>query len=220
VIEKFEIELKRLTEVFIKKNKIVNLSSFNDFESVWNKNILDSLEVVNFLDFDFQNALDVGTGGGFPLLPLAICYPDKNWSGIDSVNKKLIAVEDMAAELGLKNIAAFHARVEDFGHDSDFRESFDLVLSRAFAKLPMNLELCLPLVKVGGRFVAMLGPSSQQEIDESVNQYTELGCTLERFECVETEFGTRCFLILLKTANTPTTFPRSTKKIKKEFKIS
>lgn len=216
-LEKNLDKLKQLAKSFQAQNERLNLSSFSDLESIWNKNILDSLLITNYLDADFESLIDIGTGGGFPLLPLAVCFPKAKLFGVDSVNKKLLAIEQLCKELDIKNVEALHARVEELAFDQDFREKFDVVTSRAFAKFPINLELCIGFIKIGGRFVAMLGPSSKMDIEKYKDLIETLGCEIEKFECVESNNGERCFLVLKKIKELDAKLPRSPKKLKRIY---
>ncbi len=211
--------LKNLCKYFQEQNESLNLSAFKDFDSIWQRNIMDSLLLDQYLPTAFENLIDIGTGGGFPLLPLAICHPSQRFFGVDSINKKLVAIENICERMQIENVEVLHARVEQLAFDKDFREKFDVVTSRAFAKLPINLELCVGFIKVGGVFVAMLGPSSKQEVETYRDLIAELGCSIERFECQMTQNGERCFLVLRKNKHLDIAYPRQPKKLKKVFQI-
>ena len=217
--EQYIDELKNLCKYFQEQNENVNLSAFKDFDSIWQRNIMDSLLLDEYLPTKFENLIDIGTGGGFPLLPLAICHPSQRFFGVDSINKKLVAIENICERMQINNVEVLHARVEQIAFDEDFREQFDVVTSRAFAKLPINLELCVGFLKVGGVFVAMLGPSSKQEVEIYQDLILELGCSIEKFECKMTNNGERCFLVLRKTKQLDMAYPRNPKKLKKIFQI-
>lgn len=210
-----ESKLQKLAEVFCKKNLKLNLSAFKDLESIKSKNIEDSLLLNELVDFGSFRVLDIGTGGGFPLLPLAIKNPNAFFVGVDSVSKKLDAIISIAEECELKNIETVHARVEELAHDNDYREQFDIVCSRAFAKLPINLELCLPFVKVGGKFVAMLGPSVDKHLEAYNDLTLELGAKILKSQMIKTESGDRLIVLFEKINNTPSQYPRSVKKLKR-----
>ena len=217
--ENYLDKLKELCKCFQEQNEKLNLSSFKDFDSTWPRNVLDSLLVEKYLQEGFEKLIDIGTGGGFPLLPLAVCHPDKQFFGVDSINKKLVAVESICEQMDIGNVEVLHARAEQLAFDTDFRERFDVVISRAFAKLPINLELCVGFLKLGGIFVAMLGPSSKLEIEACQDLIGELGCEIEKFECDSTKYGERCFLVLKKIKPLDSKYPRTPKKLKRIFKI-
>jgi 16S rRNA (guanine527-N7)-methyltransferase len=210
-----ESNLENLAKVFCEKNLKLNLSSFKDLESIKSKNIDDSLLLNDFIDFGSSRVLDIGTGGGFPLLPLAITNPDAFFVGVDSVAKKLDAIIEIAEECGISNIETIQARVEELAHEDEYREKFDIVCSRAFAKLPINLELCLPFVKIGGKFVAMLGPSVEKHLDDFSDLTLELGANVLKSQMIKTESGDRLVVVFEKTQPTPGQYPRSVKKLKR-----
>jgi 16S rRNA (guanine527-N7)-methyltransferase len=208
-------KLEQLAKVFCDKNLKLNLSSYKDLDSIKEKNIQDSLLLNDFVNFDNFKVLDVGTGGGFPLLPLAITNPDAFFTGVDSVSKKLDAVIEIAEECGISNIETVHARVEELAFEPEFREQFDFVCSRAFAKLPINLELCLPFVKTGGFFVAMLGPSAIGQIDFYRQLASDLGAEIQDNKIIHTTSGDRLLVKFVKTQATPDLYPRHPKKLRR-----
>ena len=192
------LKLEQLAKVFCDKNLKLNLSSYKDLESIKAKNIQDSLLLNNFVKFDNLKVLDVGTGGGFPLLPLAITNPNAFFTGVDSVSKKLDAVIEIAEACGVSNIETVHARVEELAFEPEFREQFDIVCSRAFAKLPINLELCLPFVKLGGYFIAMLGPTAIEQINTYQELALDLGANIEDQKMINTNSGDRLLVKFVK----------------------
>jgi len=210
-----ESNLEKLAKVFCEKNLRLNLSSFKDLESIKSKNIDDSLILNEFVEFGSSRVLDIGTGGGFPLLPLAITNQAAFFVGVDSVAKKLDAIIEIAEECGISNIETIHARVEELAHEDDFREKFDVVCSRAFAKLPINLELCLAFVKNGGKFVAMLGPSVEKHLEDFSDLTLELGAKVLKSQMIKTESGDRLIVVFEKIKTTPSQYPRSVKKLKR-----
>lgn len=154
-------------------NERINLTRITGDVDFLNKNILDSLACV--LNANEQKILDVGTGGGFPGLPLAICNPDKQFTIIDATAKKVRAVQAMVEELSLYNVTCIAGRAEEMANDEKYREQFDVVTSRAVAALNILDELCLPFVKVGGRFCAWKGEKYQSEIDAARSGIMKLG---------------------------------------------
>lgn len=214
-----ESKLEQLAKVFCEKNLRLNLSSFKDLESIKSKNIDDSLILNDYIEFGSSKVLDIGTGGGFPLLPLALTNPDAFFVGVDSVAKKLDAIIEIAEECGISNIETVHARVEELAHEDDYREQFDVVCSRAFAKLPINLELCLPFVKVGGQFVAMLGPSALEELPQYRELLGKLGAEICELKSISTDSGERVIAVFKKVSLTETKLPRRPKKLKKLYNL-
>ena len=147
---KFEAYFKKLVEV----NEVMNLTSITDHDGVYNKHFLDSLSIAKAIDLNKeQTLLDVGSGAGFPSIPLAIVSNKISVTIIDALNKRISFLNDLAKELELDNVKALHIRAEEYAKEK--RNSFDIVTARAVARLNILSELCLPLVKVGGYFIAM-----------------------------------------------------------------
>jgi len=203
-------KLQRLVELFLDWNQRINLSAISDADGVWEKHITDSLLISEFIDLENKNfrVLDIGTGGGFPSLPLAVCFPGLRFTGIDSVGKKLKAVQSMADELGVQ-LKTKHGRIEDLGQDEVYREQYDLVLARALAPWPVLLEYALPFVKVGGRFIAYQGPSIREELITYKNLEKKLGGLLITVH--ETKLGDseRLFVEIKKVSQTSKKYPRA-----------
>ena len=162
--EQFEIYQRLLAEW----NQKINLTTITDPGEVRVRHFLDSLSVVTVMSFDPDDRIiDVGTGAGFPGLPLAIAFPHIEVTLLDSTQKKIGFLETIADELGLQNVSTVHARAEDAGHDPAHREQYDVVLARAVALLPTLLEYLIPFARVGGYCIAMKGESAAREIEEA-----------------------------------------------------
>lgn len=210
-----EKKLRELMQVFLRENQNLNLSAFRTEELCWNGNVLDSLALLDLLPSLFAHPslctiLDVGTGGGFPLLPLAICLPEIHFVGIDSVQKKMDAVQRIIHILTLKNIHLFCRRAEELGQDSLHREHYDLVLSRAVAALPTLLEYTSPFVKIGGYIVLWKSMNIEKELQDSLLARAEFSCHLTKQHSYELPggFGTRQLLIFQKTFSLSKKYPR------------
>lgn len=185
-------------------NTRVNLTAITEPEDVAKKHFLDSLAAAPYLK-QGASVADVGTGAGFPGVPLLILRPDLNVTLIDSLQKRLVFLEAVLKELKL-NAELVHARAEDAGQNPKYREMFDVALTRAVSALPVLCELTLPLVKVGGKSIAYKGESAE-EIAASANALTVLHATSERV-IVPSDYGARELVIVTKNGATPKQYPR------------
>lgn len=185
-------------------NTRVNLTAITEPEDVAKKHFLDSLAAAPYLKANAAVA-DVGTGAGFPGLPLLILRPDLKLTLIDSLQKRLVFLEAVLKELKL-SAELVHARAEDAGQNPKYREKFDAALTRAVSGLPVLCELTLPLVKVGGVSIAYKGDSAE-ELSASKNALSVLHATAERV-IVPADYGARELVILTKTGTTPKQYPR------------
>lgn len=203
--------LEKFVYIFTEKNKVINLTKINSHEEFLIKHIIDSLLVNRFLNVrSGMKIADLGTGGGLPGIPLAILNPNAGFTLIDSVQKKIVCVKEFAAQLHLNNVIGLSERLEVIGKDKKYREQFDVVVARALAPLPVLLELALPLVKVGGIFVAMKGPACLEEINEATNAIKQLNIGLPRVEKYDLpdNIGKRSLLIFEKKKPIPNIYPR------------
>lgn len=202
--------MKQYAEIVIDVNQTLNLTRIIESKEMAVKNFADSLSCL-LLDLGVKlNVLDLGTGAGFPGVPLAIRNPDWSFVLLDSLLKRLNFLNQVATDLNLKNIATIHARAEDAGQDSEFRESFDLVLSRAVASLPVLLELAIPFVKTGGIFIAFKGSDAENELEQSTKALQKLNCEMEQlFPLVlPLDMGERNLIVFRKLGTTPSKYPR------------
>ena len=208
---KFEDYYKKLVEV----NEVMNLTSITEHEEVYNKHFLDSLSLALYLDLSKeQTLLDVGSGAGFPSIPLAIVSNNIKVTIIDALNKRINFLNDLSKELKLDNVLSLHIRAEEYAKEK--RNSFDVVTARAVARLNVLTELCLPLVKVGGVFLAMKASDSEEELNEAKNAITILGGKLEKiinFELPDGA-GSRTLIVIKKVSNTKEKYPRAFARIK------
>ena len=169
---------ERYKDLLLEWNEKINLTAITDIDEIYKKHFLDSLSLVkciyNLGDVPYT-LLDMGTGAGFPGIPLKIAFPNLNITLADSLNKRIDFLNIVIDELKLKDIKALHARAEELGHDSDYRENYDLVVSRAVANLSVLSEYCIPFVKVDGLFVSYKSGNSSEEISSSKNAVGMLG---------------------------------------------
>ena len=196
-------------------NNKVNLTAITEPKEVAVKHFIDSMLLTRAEIKPNASVADVGTGAGFPSMPVKIIRPDIDLTLIDSLNKRLVFLQQLCDELCVQ-AATIHSRAEEAARQKQLRESFDVVCARAVAKLYELCELCLPLVKKGGIFVAMKGPSPQQEIDEAKRAISELGGQLAEVKSFTLpDMSGRSLVIIQKTSTTPTKYPRQSAKIAK-----
>lgn len=203
-------KLERFYELLIEKNKVMNLTAITDYDEVMIKHFADSLVVLKYRSFSSSDKVfDLGTGGGFPGIPLKIFLPDTEFVLADSVNKKLLFIKEVCDELSLKNISVLHGRAEDLAHDEKYREKYDVILSRAVANLSTLSELSLAFIKKGGLFISYKGASGQEELQSAGKAIQTMGGSLSRTEEYSLPGGdSRCLIFISKTGNTPKTYPR------------
>ena len=207
--------LARYAELLVEKNKVMNLTAITEPADIAALHFLDSAALLTLADFRGKTVADVGTGAGFPGLPLSIVEPSIRLTLLDAQNKRVEFLKEVCGDLGLEDVECVHQRAEEFA--ADRRESFDLVTSRAVAALPLLCELCLPLVKVGGYFVAMKSVDAGAELDAAAHAIEVLGGAVERvadYDIPGTEVRHRAILIK-KMRETGKKYPRPFAKIKK-----
>lgn len=202
----------------LEKNKHINLTRITDEDEFIKLHILDSLTLLKTIKNPQANILDVGTGGGFPGIPLAILLEEAQITLMDSTRKKLSVVESIAQELEINNVKILHGRAEELGQDFNYRERYDVVTSRAVANLTLLSEYCLPLVKVGGQFLSMKGRDYQEELEAARRPIAVLGGKIVEIEkglLLQSDY-VHVIINVEKVKLTPDQFPRINGKIKKE----
>ncbi|CAM3806983.1 16S rRNA (guanine(527)-N(7))-methyltransferase RsmG [Alkalicoccus chagannorensis] len=203
--------LRRYFEVLVDWNDRMNLTAITEKEDVYLKHFYDSFTAAFYYDFDRPLQLvDVGAGAGFPSLPLKICFPELNVTIVDSLQKRITFLNALAEELDLTGVAFYHDRAEQFAQRQDHRGAYDLVISRAVARLSVLSELCLPLAKEGGDFLAMKASGASEELQDAEKALKVLGGSLHEkydFELPEAG-GSRSILHIKKTGRTPKKYPR------------
>lgn len=222
--EKFEKEVEKLNiklnnnqiEIFyefmnllIEWNKKINLTAITKPEEIITKHFIDSLTAVKYIK-EGDSIVDVGTGAGFPGVPLAIANTTLNITLVDSINKRINFLNEVINHTGLNNIESIHSRAEEIGKNKHYRENFDIAISRAVARLDTLVEYLLPTVKIGGKCICMKGPDCIEEINEAKNAIETLGGKIEKveeFNLPDTDIK-RTIIIINKLKNTPEKFPR------------
>ncbi len=207
-----EARLRTLLRVFLAENANINLTALREEEACWIGNILDSLSLLEILPRlgKVERALDVGTGGGFPLLPLAMAMPQTQWVGLDSTGKKIEAVKRIAAETGVSNALLLTGRSETSAHEKEHRDAYDVVTARAVASLPTLLELTGPFVRVGGHLVLWKSLHIEDELKAAERAQRELHLVPmpgHRYT-LPGDFGERQLLVWRKGAATQKKYPR------------
>ncbi len=199
----------------IEKNQVMNLTAITEPEDVAALHMLDCAALLGCASFGGRSLIDVGTGAGFPGLALKILVPSLSVTLLDSLQKRLDWLDETAEALSLRGVTTLHARAEEAGHDPALREGFDLAAARAVADLRTLCELCLPFVKVGGRFLAMKGPEAGSELNAAQNAIAELGGKAVRLYryAIPGRDVERQVVVIEKTAPTPERYPRRWKKM-------
>lgn len=196
-------------EMVVEKNKVMNLTGITEFDEFIDKHYIDSLSIVNVVDMhQVQSAIDVGTGAGFPGIPLKIAFPNLRMTLADSLNKRILFLQEVIEELGLKDIEALHARAEELGKNKEYREKFDLVVSRAVANLSSLEEYCVPFVKIGGNFISYKSGEIEEEVANAKNATFLLGGKIKEVYKFDLYEQKRSFVVIDKVKGTPKTYPR------------
>lgn len=204
-------EFYKLTVLLLEENQKTNLTAITDLEQVITKHYCDCLKICKYIPKD-STVLDVGCGGGFPTLPIAIARKDIAVTGLDSTAKKLEFVKRAANELSL-NVVTVAARAEELGRNPKYRQSFDVVCARAVSRLNILSELCLPLTKIGGVFLSMKGSSGEEELAEAEKGIIALGGKIEMADGFVMSGMARYLMVIKKIKPTLEKYPRAYAKI-------
>ena len=217
VREKIGIELSdlqkkqynRYYELVVEWNQKINLTAITEEEEFYTKHFFDSISLAFFKDYsNIESICDVGSGAGFPSIPLKILYPNLKVTIVDSLNKRIKFLNLVKDELGLTDCNFVHARAEELGQNKEYRESFEIVTARAVARLNVLSELCLPLVKKNGYFLSLKAQKAEEETKEATNAIKILGGKLEKDLNFDIEGEERHILEIRKAKETPNKYPR------------
>lgn len=204
-------QFDKFYELLVEWNKVMNLTGITEYEEVNEKHFVDSLSIVKAIDLNkVSSVIDVGTGAGFPGIPLKIVFPHLKVVLLDSLNKRINFLNTVIDKLELQDISTIHGRAEDFAKKLEYREQFDLCVSRAVANLATLSEYCIPYVKKDGMFVPYKSGEIDEELDQSKKAIHILGGKTQnvvKFQLPGTEIG-RSFVVIKKLQNTAKKYPR------------
>lgn len=196
-------------EILVETNKVMNLTAITEFDEVIEKHFLDSLSLVRVFDLNKNvKILDLGTGAGFPGIPLKITFPEIDIVLADSLNKRVKFLNEVVETLQLKQVETVHGRAEELAKNKKYREQFDLCTSRAVANLSSLSEYCIPFVKEGGRFISYKSGEIEEEVDQAKRAIHVLGGKLDQVYKFDLHEQKRSFVIIEKVKKTPAVYPR------------
>lgn len=196
-------------DMLIDRNKVMNLTAITEFDEVMDKHFLDSVYLFRSIKLEADYKLiDIGTGAGFPGIPLKIVFPELKITLLDSLNKRVGFLNDVIDELNLNDIEAIHGRAEDIARDKAYRASYDIAVSRAVANLSTLSEYCLPFVKIGGKFVSYKSGDCADEVDNAKAAIHLLGGKINKIDEFSYSNNSRSFIVIDKVMNTSNKYPR------------
>lgn len=223
-LEKFETGLQKLNislsekqmeqflayyKFLVETNKVMNLTAITEFDEVIEKHFLDSLSLYQIYDLSKESyILDMGTGAGFPGIPLKIAFPELHVVLADSLNKRIKFLQEVIEKLELHNVDAIHARAEKLARNKQYREQFNLCVSRAVANLSTLSEYCIPFVKVGGQFISYKSGEIEEEVNHAKKAVSILGGKIREVYKFDLYEQKRSFVVIEKKKNTPSAYPR------------
>lgn len=196
-------------DMLIDRNKVMNLTAITEFDEVMDKHFLDSIYLFRSIELKADYKLiDIGTGAGFPGIPLKIVFPELKITLLDSLNKRVGFLNDVIDELNLNDIEAIHGRAEDIARNKTYRASYDIAVSRAVANLSTLSEYCLPFVKIGGKFVSYKSGDCADEVDNAKAAIHLLGGKINKIDEFSYSNNSRSFIVIDKVMNTSNKYPR------------
>ncbi len=201
----------RYKDLLLEWNEKINLTAITEEKEIVIKHFADCISIGSNFKFEKgASIIDVGTGAGFPGVPVKIVFDDVKMTLLDSLKKRITFLEEIVKELSLENVTCIHSRAEDGGQNPDLRESFDYCVSRAVARISVLCEYCLPFVKVGGTFISLKGPDAENEVKDGENAIKKLGGKVEDIIDVKIPFSDldHKLVIIKKVAPTPKAYPR------------
>jgi len=204
-------QFEEFYQMVVEYNKHMNLTSITEEEEFIDKHIIDSLSASRMISFDnISKCIDIGTGAGFPGIPLKILYPDTEFVLLDSLRKRISFLNDVIEKPSLEKISAIHGRAEDLARDPIYREQFDLCVSRAVASLPVLMEYCIPFVKKDGYFISYKSQKGLEEIKQSNHCMKVLGSEIRRVEqfSISEMAAERLLIMIKKNKKTHHIYPR------------
>lgn len=196
-------------DMLIDRNKVMNLTAITEFDEVMDKHFLDSVYLFRSIKLEADYKLiDIGTGAGFPGIPLKIVFPELKITLLDSLNKRVGFINDVIEELNLNDIEAIHGRAEDIARNKAYRASYDIAVSRAVANLSTLSEYCIPFVKIGGKFVSYKSGDCADEVDNAKAAIHLLGGKINKIDEFSYSNNSRSFIVIDKVMNTSSKYPR------------
>lgn len=214
-------QFEKYSDLLKEWNEKINLTAITDDDGISIKHFLDCILLLKYIDIpENASVADIGTGAGFPGLPVKIMRSDVSLCLVDSLNKRINFLNEVKTQLGLDDVQCIHSRAEELARKREYREKFDFVLSRAVANMTVLCEYCLPFLRVGGIFVALKSSEIKEETEEALSMIGNLGGKVKEIISAplpESDI-TRSLVVIEKVRETPKSFPRSSKRIKKSRK--
>lgn len=207
--EEMILKFEKYMDGILLWNEKINLTAITEREEFIHKHFIDSVLAYSFEEFvNADTVIDIGTGAGFPGIPLAIICPDKDFLLADSLNKRLKVINSLTEETGIENVTTVHGRAEELARNKKYREGFDISVSRAVANLAVLCEYCLPFIKIGGHLLAYKGPDASDEVKKAEKAIKILGGKFKRIESVDLNGFDHNIVVIEKIKPTPAKYPR------------